>query len=390
MTRSFWSALFFLALGNFAVGTSGFLVVGILPQLTEGLGVSQTQGSLLFTIYAAAYAIGSPLLISYTGGIGRWRILLGAIVTVLLATLVCALTRSFEVMLAARILAALGGGVFTPVAASVVYAVTPVEGRGRALGLVFAGLQLSQAAGLPLGVLTANHLDWPMAFALLAALSAVATVGLARTLPRKVQVPVTSLRTLLDSARDPRILVAVGVMALHQCAMMVSYAFIAPLILRHGGDVGPSVAFFGVGGVISGLLMARLSGRLGAVRTRMITLVSQVLTLPILSLPLLGIAPLPGAVLLILPFVWHLFAGGLTIPQQIILMNRNPERGAVVLGLNATFNYLGIAAGAAVGGVVLRGPGLDWLGAVGAVIAALAVLTAIYSETLYRRDALAA
>lgn len=389
MTRPFWPALIFLALGNFAVGTSGFLVVGILPQLTEGLGVSQTQGSLLFTIYAAAYAIGSPLLISYTGGIGRRRILLAAIATVLLATLVCALTRSFEVMLAARILAALGGGVFTPVAASVVYAMTPEENRGRALGLVFAGLQLSQAAGLPLGVLAAGRFDWPMAFVLVLVIAGIAAAGLIRTLPRKVRVPVTSLKTLLETTLDPRILVAVSVMALHQCAMMVSYAFIALLVLRHDGNVGLAVAAFGIGGVISGLMMARLAGRLGAVRARMFSVASQLVTLPVLSLPLIGVAPLPGAVLLILPFIWHLLAGGLTIPQQIILMNRNPERGAVVLGLNATFNYLGIAAGAALGGVVLRGPGLDWLGAVGAAVAALAVLTAIYSETLYRRAALA-
>lgn len=389
MSRAFWPILVFLALGNFAVGTSGFLVVGILPQLTEGLGVSQTQGSLLFTIYAAAYAIGSPLLISYTGGIGRRRILLAAIATVLVATLICALTRSFEVMLAARILAALGGGVFTPVAASVVYAMTPPENRGRALGMVFAGLQLSQAAGLPLGVLAAGRFDWPMAFVLVLVIAAIAAAGLIRTLPGKVHVPVTSLVTLLETAMDPRILVAVSVMALHQCAMMVSYAFIAPLVLRHAGNVSLAVAAFGIGGVISGLMMARLAGRIGAVGARMIAVASQMLTLPVLSLPLIGVAPLPGAVLLILPFLWHLLAGGLTIPQQIILMDRNPERGAVVLGLNATFNYLGIAAGAALGGVVLRGPGLDWLGVVGAAVAGLAVLTAIFSETLYRRAALA-
>ena len=380
----------FLAAGNFVVGTSGFVVVSILPEITAGLGVSLAQGALLFSIYAAAYALGSPLLISSTGRIPRRPLLIGAMGMVVLSAIICALTRSFETMLAARVLAAFGAGLFTPVSASVVFATVPEPRRGRSLGIVFAGIQLSQAAGLPLGVVIARGLGWPAAFATVAALGILAAIGLWRTLPRKVVVPVTSLRTLIDAGRDFRVLVAVAIMALHACGMIVCYGFIAPLVLRHGGSVGLTVAGFGIGGVIAGLMMGRVTNSLGAVRARMIALASQVVLLPVLSLPLIGIAPLPGLLLIGLAFVWHLFAGGTMIPQQILLMQRNSEKGAVVLGLNATMNYLGFALGSGLGSMVVAGPGYDWLGLVGASVAMLAVILAVQSERLYRRPVLAA
>ncbi|WP_415392106.1 MFS transporter [Paracoccus sp. SJTW-4] len=378
-------ALVLLATGNFVVGTSGFIVVSILPEITAGLGVSLAQGALLFTIYAGAYAIGSPLLISATGRIGRRRLLLAALAMVVASALVCALTRSFEVMLAARALAAFGGGLYTPVAASVVFATVPEPRRGRALGLVFAGLQLSQAAGLPLGVVIAHQLDWPAAFLTVAGLGMLSAAGLWWTLPRRVVVPVTSLRTLLDAGRDLRALAAVSIMALHACALILCYGLIAPLVMRHGGNVGLTVGAFGVGGVVAGLMMGRVTQRLGAVRARRIAIGSQLVILPVLSLPLIGIAPLPGALLIVQALLWHLLAGGMMIPQQILLMQRNPERGAVVLGLNATMNYLGFALGSALGGLVVAGLGYDWLGVAGGAVAGLALLLSVYSERLYRR-----
>ncbi|WP_196053656.1 MFS transporter [Paracoccus lichenicola] len=381
-------AIGFLAAGNFVVGTSGFVVVSILPEITAGLDISLAQGSLLFTIYAGAYAIGSPLLISSTGGIGRRRLLLAALATVVISALVCAATRSFEAMLAARVAAAFGGGLYTPVAASVVFATVPEPRRGRSLGLVFAGIQLSQAAGLPLGVVIAHQLDWPATFMTVAALGAVSAAGLWWTLPRRVVVPVTSLRTLLDAGRDIRALVAVSIMALHACALILCYGMIAPLVMRHGGNVGLTVGAFGIGGVIAGLTMGRATQRLGPVRTRMIAIASQVVILPVLSLPLIGIAPLPGPLLIAQALLWHLLAGGMMIPQQILLMQRDPDRGAVVLGLNATMNYLGFALGSGLGSLVVAGLGYDWLGVAGGVVAGLAVIVSVQSERLYRRAGL--
>lgn len=377
-------AVAFLAAGNFVVGTSGFIVVSILPEITAGLGVGLAQGALLFTVYAGAYALGSPLLISSTGRIGRRRLLLAAMGLVVTSALICAFTRSFEMMLAARAMAAFGGGLYTPVAASVVFATVPEPRRGRALGFVFAGIQLSQAAGLPMGVVIAHQLDWPAAFLTVAGLGALSAMGLWWTLPRRVVVPVTSLRTLLEAGRDTRALVAVSIMALHACALILCYGLIAPLVMRHDGNVGWTVGAFGIGGVVAGLMMGRVTQRLGAVRARMLALSSQVLILPVLSLPLIGIAPLPGSLLIVQALLWHLLAGGMMIPQQILLMQRNPERGAVVLGLNATMNYLGFALGSGLGGLVVAGLGYDWLGVAGGAVAGLAVLLSLRSERLYR------
>ncbi len=120
-------------------------------------------------------------------------------------------------------------------------------------------------------------------------------------------------------------------------------------------------------------------------RARRIAIGSQLVILPVLSLPLIGIAPLPGALLIVQALLWHLLAGGMMIPQQILLMQRNPERGAVVLGLNATMNYLGFALGSALGGLVVAGLGYDWLGVAGGAVAGLALLLSVYSERLYRR-----
>lgn len=382
--RSLRATVLFLAAGNFVVGTSGFLVIGILPEITADLAISATMAGMLFTVYAAAYAIASPVMISATGGVGRRRLLLACLTAILLASVVCALTRDFSLMLAARVLAAVAGGVYTPVAASVTYALVPPERRSRALAINLAGLQLSQAAGLPLGVGIAAQMGWPAGFAMIAVLAVVAAVGLWRVLPGTVEVPVISLRTLALAGRDLRALVAVSLMALHTGTLCICYAYVAPLALRHEGSIGLTLAAFGIGGVAGGVMIGRLVAWAGASRARLLSIASQVLILPILSLPLLGAGPLGTGAMAALAFVWHFGAGGMMIPQQIILMQRNPDRGPVFLGLNATMNYLGVAVGSGIGALVLSGASLDWLGVVGGLCAAIAVLVALQSERLYR------
>lgn len=140
-----------LAFANFAIGIGAFGVIGVITPISSGLGLTHSQAGMVMSIYALAYAIGSPLAITATGRLDRRSVILTGMGLFFIASLLCALAPNAEALLAGRALAALGAGMVTPVGAAIAVAQASPERRGAALSFVFMGMTVAQAGGIPIG-----------------------------------------------------------------------------------------------------------------------------------------------------------------------------------------------------------------------------------------------
>lgn len=365
-TRQLW----LLALANFVIGMGAFVVVGVLSPLADAFGVTRPEAGALMSVYAATYAVASPLLVAATGRLDRRRLLSLGLALFGLGALAAALAPSFALLLAARALMALGGGLVTPVAASIGVALAGPGQQGRALSIVFGGLTLAQVLGVPAGAWLGYAFGWQAAFAVVAALSLLGVAAIAWALPAGIAVPVASLASLGAVLRSGRLMLAIAFTALFIGALYVCYTFLAPLLetlygLSRDGVTG-MLLLFGLGAVVGNAMGGRLTDRIGPRKTLVLLCLAQGLLMPALTLP-----TWPLAVVGALIGVWSMFGWSFMVPQQARLAALDPPRLPVLFALNASAIYVGATLGSSLGGVVFKSLGLHALGLFGAALALL-------------------
>ncbi|MDR7272673.1 putative MFS family arabinose efflux permease [Pelomonas saccharophila] len=370
MTPSATRQLWLLALANFAIGMGAFVVVGVLSPVALAFGVDRAHAGALMSVYAGTYAIASPLLIAATGRLDRRRLMSIGLALFAAGSVMAALAPSFALLLAARALMALGGGLVTPVAASVGVALAGPGQQGRALAIVFGGLTFAQVLGIPAGAWLGYALGWQAAFVVVAMLTLVGLAAIVTALPAGIAVPVASLSKLGKVLRDARLMVAVAFTALFTGGLYVCYTFVAPLLeslygLSRDGVTG-MLLLFGLGAVVGNAMGGRLTDRIGSRRTLVLLCLAQSLLMPALTLPTWPLAAV-GALM----FIWSVFGWSFMVPQQARLAALDPAQLPVLFALNASAIYVGATLGSAVGGAVLKGLGLHALGLFGAALALL-------------------
>jgi MFS transporter, DHA1 family, inner membrane transport protein len=370
MTSSTSRQLWLLALANFAIGMGAFVVVGVLSPVAQAFGVDRAQAGALMSVYAGTYAIASPLLVAATGRLDRRRLMSIGLALFALGAVMAALAPSFALLLAARAVMALGGGLVTPVAASVGVALAGPGQQGRALAIVFGGLTLAQVLGIPAGAWLGYALGWQAAFVVVAVLTLLSLAAMVVALPAGIAVPVASLKSLGAVLRSGRLMGAVAFTALFIGALYVCYTFVAPLLetvygLSRDGVTG-MLLLFGLGAVAGNAMGGRLTDRIGSRRTLVLLCLAQCLLMPALTLP-----TWPLAVMGALVFTWSVFGWSFMVPQQARLAALDPAQLPVLFALNASAIYVGATLGASVGGMVLNGLGLHALGLFGAALALL-------------------
>jgi predicted MFS family arabinose efflux permease len=360
--------LWLLAAANFVVGIGAFVVIGVLSPVSAAFAVDSREAAWLMTLYAIVYAVSSPVLVALTGARDRSQVLSIGMAIFAIGAVLGTSAPSFAILLAARVLMAIGGGLLTPVAASVGVTQLPSAERGRALAIVFGGLTLAQVVGVPAGAWLGYTMGWRSAFALVALLAASATVMLWQRVPRGLQVPVTTLVTLGQVLRTPRLLIAIAFTALFIGGLYTIYTFLAPLLETRlhmtGNGVTLMLALFGAGAVVGNAMGGVLTDRIGAVPTLALLSMSQVLLMPLLSGLTVG-----AWVMGLLIVVWSVFAWSFMVPQQARLAALDPPRTPVLFALNAAAIYVGGSLGSVIGGQTLKAAGFQWLGVAGAVLA---------------------
>lgn len=354
-------ALAAFAFGNFAVAAAAFTLPGILAPVAKGLNVSVIETGNLLTIYAAAYAIGSPLLTALTTRLDRRVLLISGLVLVVAANALTAIAETYSVAVVSRIFAACGAAIYTPVITYVVAMTSPPERRGRDLSIAFIGLSVAQIVGIPIATWIGFALSWRAAFGGIAAMAAVALVFVVVFAPKGVKGQSMSGATWAALAQDWKLMLAVSVTALQMAGQFVVYTYIGPLLTDSVGfdDTGITLALigFGVASIVGGLSGGWITDRVGSYAGLWITLGSMAAGIALLS-PAHGSLPLT----LIALAIWGVFGYAFTTPQQTRLITVGAAAPGMTLAFNSSLLYIGTAVGGAGGGIIISNVGYAWLG----------------------------
>ena len=370
-----------LSAGNFAIGMGAFVVIGMLNPLADGLGVGPAEAGWIMTVYAMTYVVGSPLAVALTGAWGRRFVLVLGLMMFAAAALIAALSSTMLPVLLARVMAALGAGLFTPIAAAVAVTIAQPEHRGKSLAAVFFGLTLSQVLGIPTGSYVAYTFGWQSTFYIVFVLAFVTAIAVWRIVPAQLEIVPASLKSLVNTLSDWRAMLNVLYTGTLLAAIYIVYAYLAPLMKETMGfgrdELTLILLIFGVGAVAGNLAGGYLADKIGAVAT--LVLVSSV---QMISMPFFTLLPFNEWLLFILVFTWSIFGWLFMAPQQSRLIVFSPERQGILLSLNAAAIYVGVSVGTAIGGVVIEIWGVSAVGIFGGLAGLVALIHLLTSVKL--------
>ncbi|MBN6039375.1 Cmx/CmrA family chloramphenicol efflux MFS transporter [Amycolatopsis sp. 195334CR] len=257
-------AVYVLALSIFALGTSEFMLSGLLPPIAADLGVSIPDAGLLISAFAVGMLVAAPLLAAATLRLPHKLTLLGMLAVFLLGNLAGAVSPGYGLLFASRVVSAAAAAGFWAVAAVTTVAMVPERRRGRALAVMAGGLTVANVLGVPAGTWLGQLAGWRSAFWAVAALTAVAMIGVLLLVPAvRPSAERPSLRGELRSYRDPELWLAFGITSASTAMAMATFSYLAPLLTEVSGlpvDWLPAVlGLYGVGAVIGITLGGRFA-----------------------------------------------------------------------------------------------------------------------------------
>ena len=368
--------LFMLAVGMFAIGTDNFVVAGILPGVAESLGTSIGLAGQMVTVYALSFAVMAPVMAAVAGGWPRKFLLLCALGIFVLGNVVSALATDLNTVLFSRVLAGLGAAMFAPTALGVGALLADPARRGRALSTVTAGLATATALGAPIGTFIGGLGSWRTTLWFVAILGLASMAGIWAML-RSVPMPArVTLGERLAPLRDVRIALTLlaSLFAFGGFLMVYTYAgaVLAPVT---GGDerrLAGLLLVWGVAATAGNMLAGRLVDRFD----------SRGIVVWGLGIAIANFCALPWTAghlwsILLSLIVWGVIGWGLLVPQQHRLVGLAPQAAPLVLALNNTATYAGVACSGVLGGLMLLVIDSRYLGLVGAALIAIGLVLAV-------------
>lgn len=386
-------ALLALTLGAFAIGTTEFVIVGLIPTIAADLGVDLPSAGLLVSLYALAVAIGAPALTALTGRVPRKTLLVGLMVLFTAGNLVAWLAPGYTTLILARVLTGLAHGVFFSVGSIIATSLVPKDKAASAIATMFSGMTVAFVTGIPLGTFIGQHFGWRTTFLAVAAFGLVALIGSALFVPR--QIAHAAPAPLLQQARvllQPRLLLVYAMTAVGYGGSLIAFTYLAPIlqdIAGFGPDmVGAVLLAYGVSVAIGNVWGGRLADRQGPVKA----LKTIFLLLAAVLLALAFTAPHP-ALVVVTALAWGAVAFGNVPGLQVYVVEQAqrfaPQSVEVAAGFNIAAFNLGVAGGAWAGGQVVAHLGLGHTPWVAAVVVLAAVGLTALAGRLDRRDGLA-
>ncbi|TMR92383.1 MFS transporter [Nonomuraea basaltis] len=359
-----------LALAAFAVGTDAFVIAGLLPAIAADLEVGMPAAGQLVTVFALTLAVAAPVLSWLLSPLDRRKALQLALIVFVVGNVVTALSPTYLLTWLARILTAAGAATITATASSAAVAITPAERRGRAMALVIGGLTLSTALGMPLGNLI-GAVDWRLTLWAVAAMGVVAAIGISVALP-KVMLPTTSLTARLAPLRQPKVLSVLVVTLLVMAGHYAVYTYIGAVTAGATTGSFPQAItmilfVWGVGVLVGNFLAGHLADILPGRGIAVAALAGGTV--------LLAISPFTVSHLVVAcvwAAIWGTTDGMVSVVQQHRLVSLAPASAPVLLGLNSSAIYLGVAMGGGLGGLAQDWLSVTVLGVPAAVLALLA------------------
>jgi predicted MFS family arabinose efflux permease len=365
--------LIMLAVGMFALGTDSFVVAGILPNVAHSLGTSVSVAGQMVTVYAVSFAAMAPIMAALAGDWPRKLLLVLALGIFVVGNAITAVALDMGTVLISRALAGLGAAMFAPTALGVAASLAAEEQRGRALATVTAGLAGATALGAPIGTLIGGLGTWRTTLWFVTLVGLISMIGLwafLHAVPRPVRIP---LRVRFAPLRDVRIALTLLTTLFAFGGFLMVYTYSGLVLDRVTGGDGRILAgfllFWGVAAVCGNILSGRLVDHFDS--RRVINTALTVAIVNFILLPLSSAHPVSAAIAL---FIWGACGWGLIVPQQHRLVKTSPEVAPLLLALNNTATYGGLACSGVLGGLVILVIDkyyLSWVGACALIIALL-------------------
>ncbi|MGE7828720.1 MFS transporter [Paenibacillus sp. NPDC093718] len=372
--KSTWK-IYVLALVSFLVGTSNYIISGILDRIAETLGTSVAAAGQLITVYSLAYAVGTPILMALTAKMDRRRLLLYSLGLFIAANLLTFILPGFGLFIVARIITALGAGVVTVNALSIAAKIAPPGKQASAIANVTMGITASLIIGVPLGRMVASAFGWKAVFLAIAIVGVIAMLVIAAAIPRMhcdKPVPLIKQFALL---KKPQVLVALAITFFWLGGYSLAYTYISPFLLEvtQLNESLISAALFVFG--IASLIGSKVGGYSADKRGIIFTLISG-MALHVISLILLSLVGQSVIAVFAILILWSFAAWSSAPAQQFNLVKLVPESSGVMLSLNSSMMQLAMAVGAGIGGLIVNRVSLasiTWFGVLGVLIAIIAV-----------------
>jgi DHA1 family inner membrane transport protein len=374
-------ALWALTLSAFAIGTTEFVIVGLIPTIAASLNVSVPSAGLLVSLYALGVAIGAPVLTALTGRLPRKHLLLGLMALFTAGNLLAWIAPGYAALMAARVLTGLAHGVFFSIGSTIATSLVPKEKAASAIALMFTGLTVALVTGVPLGTFIGQTLGWQTTFLAVALLGVIAFAGSLILVPNDIAgSKPSSLPAQLSVLKKPRLLLVYAMTTLGYGGTFIAFTYLAPILQQVSGFSASSVSLvmlvYGVSVAAGNIWGGRLADRKGPIRALQIVFALLALVLFVLTFTASN-----AWLALLTVLAWGAVAFGNVPGLQVYVVQRAqrdvPDAVDVASGLNIAAFNVGIAAGAWAGGLIVTQLGLmatPWIGAL-VVLGALGLTT---------------
>jgi DHA1 family inner membrane transport protein len=367
--------LLVLAVGMFAVGTDNFVIAGILPSISSSLNTSASAAGQMVSIYALSFAILAPVVAAVVGGWSRKFLRLSALGIFVVGNALSAVATDLNTVLISRALAGLGAAMFAPTALGAAASLVAHEKRGRALAIVTAGLAGATALGAPIGTFIGGLGGWRGTLWSVAALGLIAMIGVSlmlRTIPTP---PRITLRERLRPLHDSRIALTLLTTLFAYGGLLMVYTYIG-LTFDHvtRGDIrvlAGMLFLWGVAATAGNLLSGRLVDRFGSRE-----IINGALIVGAINFAALPWTSAHMGTALVSVAIWGISGWGLNVPQQHRLVTLAPHVAALLLALNNTALYAGLACSGLLGGIVILVIDVHYLSLVGSASIFVALVMA--------------
>jgi predicted MFS family arabinose efflux permease len=377
--------LLMLAFGMFAMGTDNFVVAGILPSVAASLHTTVSLSGQMVTVYALTYAAMAPVIAAIAAGWPRKLLLVSALGIFVVGNAITALASDLDTVLFSRALAGLGAAMFSPTALGVTALLAAPERRGRALATVTAGLAGATALGAPIGTFIGGFGSWRATLWFVALLGLVAMIGvwaILRSVPEPARI---TLRQRLAPVRDARVALTLLTSLFAFGGFLMVYTYLGAVLDRVAGGDGRILAgmllVWGVAATVGNSLAGRLVDRFD---NR--SIINAGLCVGIINFCALPWTSAYVTTTLIALTIWGLVGWGLLVPQQHRLVKLAPQVAPLLLALNNTATYGGLACSGALGGFVLLFIDARYLSIVGAGLIAVALVLAEAAHRCTERE----
>ena len=369
-------ALFALTISAFAIGTTEFVIVGLIPTIANDLGVSLPSAGLLVSLYALGVAIGAPVLTALTGKWNRKNLLLTLMFLFTLGNIVAYFSPNYESLIIARILTGLAHGVFFSIGSTIATSLVSKDKEASAIAIMFTGLTVALVTGVPLGTFIGQEFGWRFTFLAVSALGLVSLLGSLLLIPKNLKESIpTKISQQISVLTNPRLLLVYLITALGYGGTFIAFTYLVPILEQVTGFDSKMVAIlllvYGVSVAVGNIWGGKLADKLGPIQALYRIFAGLALVLVIFSFtasnPYLAVATI---------LIWGAFAFGNVPGLQVYVVQlaqqHAPHAVDTASGLNIAAFNVGIAFGAWSGGLIVENYTLmdtPWIGAIVVLIA---------------------